>query len=70
MELAGSFPSALDVSQLSSVAVLWAFNNQIRGPVPGWIANLGALQSLQLHMNMLTGQPPPELGNLASLTQL
>jgi hypothetical protein len=70
MKLTGRFPAALDVAPLSAVAVLWAYNNQLRGPIPAWFGNLTALQSLQVHMNMLTGQMPPELGNLASLTQL
>jgi hypothetical protein len=45
-------------------------SNQLSGPVPAELGNLGALRILELPYNQLTGTIPPELGNLGALVSL
>ena len=44
--------------------------NQLTGPIPASLGNIGGLQHLLLHNNELTGEIPPALGSLNSLQQL
>ena len=44
--------------------------NNLSGPIPPTIEDLGALEALYLASNSLTGSIPPELGNLTNLSML
>lgn len=44
--------------------------NNLRGPIPGELCQLSALERLELPWNKLTGNIPPELGLLTNLTFL
>ena len=45
-------------------------SNNLNGPLPPELGNLGNLTHLNLRLNELTGSIPPELGNLTNLTSI
>ncbi|RID44240.1 hypothetical protein BRARA_I01050, partial [Brassica rapa] len=63
----GSIPRCLG-SHMSSLADLNLRNNSLSGrDIPSSLANITVLESLDLSQNMLSGEIPPELGDLSSL---
>ena len=53
-----------------SLNVLRLNDNQLNGPIPAELGDLGFLRELYLNDNQLNGEIPAELGALSSLTQL
>eukprot|EP00250_Pteridium_aquilinum_P018401 c24070_g1_i1 orf=194-3418(-) len=65
----GSFPSH-NLSKLSSLQVLDAYNNNFTGPLPLQISTLTGMRHLHLGGNFFDGPIPPEYGALQNLTYL
>ncbi len=55
---------------LGRVRIVDLGQNNLRGPIPPELGDLGSLEWLWLWGNELMGPIPPELGNLASLERL
>jgi Leucine-rich repeat (LRR) protein len=53
-----------------NVTELYLYNNQLSGPIPDSLGNLGSLQMLNLGWNQLNGWIPDTLGNLVNLQEL
>jgi len=66
--LSGSIPSEL--SALTSLALLYLYNNNLTGAIPSELSALTSLTHLLLSGNNLTGAIPSELSALTSLTVL
>ena len=47
---------------LSSLQRLSLYSNQLSGPLPPQLGDLGSLEALYLDTNELSGPLPPELG--------
>ena len=66
--LSGPIPAEL--SNLSSLQVLWLSTNQLSGSIPAELGGLSNLQSLSIGANQLSGPIPAELGSLSNLETL
>ena len=59
-----------ELGNLSSLAALYLYSNDLTGPIPPELGSLFSLRTLYLNSSGLTGPIPPELGNLSSLAAL
>ena len=66
--LAGPIPAEL--GNLSALARLELYVNELSGTIPPELGKLTALEQLHLYDNELSGPIPPELGSLADLERL
>jgi hypothetical protein len=66
--LAGPLPASW--SRLTSLRVLYLFQNKLNGTLPPSWGDLSAMQDLRLWRNQLTGPLPPSWGRLANLERL
>ncbi len=60
----------VDTDASGRVVRLEFYNNDLTGPIPSEMGNLGNLTELVLWFNNLSGAIPSELGNLRNLTEL
>ena len=65
-----SGPILADLSNLSSLEVLWLSGNNLTGPIPAELGKLASVTRMNLSTNALTGPIPAELGSLADLESL
>ena len=63
----GEIPDELRM--LTRLEVLDLGDNEIVGPLPGWVGELSHLRRLLLDRNVFTGELPPELGSLSRLEE-
>ena len=66
-ELTGPIPDLRGLTKLRTISL---YDNNLTGPVPGWLASIDSLVKIRLHNNQLTGTIPSELGTLPNLNWL